>query len=137
MSTAVPTPTHLLKILVVDDQPGVCTALTEILELAGHEVVCTTDGRLALTLLGTTARDSDLVIADLVMPNLDGIGLILEMNQRYPRIPVIAISGGGQGDASLYLKTAKALGAVAVVKKPFSIDVILAAVEAAAKARPR
>ena len=122
--------------MVVDDQPGVRTALTEILELAGHKVTCANDGRLALSLLGSTARDSDLVIADLVMPNLDGIGLILEMNHLFPTIPVIAISGGGQGDASLYLKTAKALGAVAIVKKPFSIDDILNAVNAVAKSPP-
>ncbi len=71
----------------------------------------------------------DLVITDLVMPEQDGIGLIMELRKIKPGLKIIAISGGGKVGPSNYLSIAETLGANAVFAKPFSIKSLLEKVD--------
>ncbi len=88
----------------------------------GFHVVEAPDGRQALKLL--QEADFDVVITDLVMPEYDGIELIRTMKAVYPKTKILAISG--VGSATLYLKTARLLGAHEVLTKPFTESTLLA-----------
>lgn len=80
-----------LTILVVDDDLGICQSMTELLRSQGSEVafaVCAAD---ALALLAV--RHFDLVVSDVVMPDMDGYDLYMELKERRPELPVILMTG--------------------------------------------
>jgi two-component system, cell cycle response regulator CpdR len=72
---------------------------------------------------------TDLVITDLIMPEEDGLKVIMELRQIKPSIKIIAISGGGKIGPGNYLNMAKALGADAIFSKPFPINEIISKIE--------
>ncbi len=71
----------------------------------------------------------DLVITDLIMPEEDGLKVIMKLRELKPDLKIIAISGGGKAGPGSYLKLAKALGADAVFSKPFSLNDLIAKIE--------
>ena len=77
----------------------------------------------------THMTDIDLVITDVIMPNVDGIEVLNAMKKEYPNIPVIVISGGGRVSADMYLKSAKVLGARAIMQKPIDNDLLLKTID--------
>jgi PAS domain S-box-containing protein len=79
-----------LRILVVDDDLGVCLSLRDLLTQAGCAVTVATGGREALARLNE--GPFDLVLSDVVMPDLDGHALFLEVRQRHPEIPVVLMT---------------------------------------------
>ncbi len=106
-------------ILVVEDDDDLRIMLKESLERRKHKITEASNGREALNKFKPSI--TDLVITDLLMPEQDGIGLILELRKIKPGIKVVAISGGGKIGPSNYLDMAKALGADAVFPKPFNL----------------
>jgi len=72
---------------------------------------------------------TDLVITDLIMPEEDGLKVIMKLREIKPDIKIIAISGGGKAGPGSYLKLAKALGADAVFSKPFSVAELIVKIE--------
>lgn len=70
----------------------------------------------------------NLVILDIVMPDQEGIETLIQLRKEYPRLPVIAISGGGKIGPDNYLKLAKAFGADETFEKPVSNTVLLSAI---------
>lgn len=90
------------------------------LQNLGHTVVTADDGQAGLRQY--TTGPFDLVITDCIMPRLDGVGTIMALKQRNPGVRIIAISGGGRGRASDYLRVAHNLGARHTLQKPFSFD---------------
>lgn len=72
---------------------------------------------------------TDLVITDLIMPEEDGLKVIMRLKELKPSIKIIAISGGGKVGPASYLNLAKALGADAIFSKPFSINGLAEKVE--------
>jgi len=81
------------------------------------------------------AKDSfDLLVTDILMPEVDGIELLTAVRKMHERLPVVAISGGGTMPASLALSLSTSLGADAVLFKPFFTDELLDAVERALSA---
>jgi CheY-like chemotaxis protein len=72
---------------------------------------------------------TDLVVTDLIMPEEDGLKVIMKLKQLKPGIKIIAISGGGKAGPASYLNLAKALGADAVYSKPFSTNELIAKIE--------
>jgi CheY-like chemotaxis protein len=107
-----------LAILVVDDHPIMGEVVCEMLEDAGHLVRLASEGHEALRKL-SCAR-FDLLVTDIVMPEMDGIELIGEVRRRYPEIRIIAMSGGGERFPTLDgLTIARRLGAGASLNKPF------------------
>lgn len=72
------------RILVVEDQPIVAQVIAEMLEADGHEVETAANGRLALAKI--EGRPYDLIISDLRIPELDGVGLYREVTRRQPAL---------------------------------------------------
>ncbi len=114
------------RILVVDDDALVREAVVLALRDAKHTVLEAGDGQQALDILG---RESvDLVISDILMPEIDGIGLILAIRKQHPSLRVLCISGGDRAGFMDYLPMAAKLGAHMVLAKPFTPKQLLAAV---------
>lgn len=113
-------------ILIADDSPEIrgCAALA--LSNRGYKVLLAEDGRRALEILRSEAVD--LVLTDLVMPECEGIELIIAVRARFPRLPMIAMSGARERVA--YLRSAVHLGAMRTIEKPFDVATLLSTVEA-------
>ena len=115
------------KILLVDDEPLFADMVRKALIAFGHEVVLARNGKEALTLYD--AQTMSLVITDLMMPDMDGMELIMKLQQLDPAVRIIAMSGGGKANPESYLPVAERLGAVKTLAKPFSLAVLAAAVQ--------
>lgn len=117
-------------ILVIDDEPSLRLIIRRILERAGHSVLDASDGRDGVAL--TQAQDFDVIITDLLMPDMDGIETIREIRVHRPSTPILAMSGGGSTEASatLFLGAAAKLGADAILAKPFRAAELLQSLEA-------
>jgi len=122
----------MARILVVDDDTAVRTAIQIVLERDGHEVVLVGNGRAGIA--AVEEREFDVVICDIFMPDMDGIETIQEFHQRAPKVPVIAMSGfmfrDGHVPAPDYLTLSTKLGAAHSLRKPFRPQELLAAVRA-------
>ncbi|MFP4365144.1 MAG: sigma-54-dependent transcriptional regulator, partial [Spirochaetia bacterium] len=108
------------KILVIDDEPGIRTVLSDILEDEGYEVFTAEDGFAGLNILKT--EPIDLVYLDVWLPNMGGIDVLKKIKEEYPEIEVIIISGHANID--LAVKAVK-LGAFDFLEKPLSLDRII------------
>ena len=113
----------MAKILVIDDDEMACKLAKKSLERNGHTVLTASNGRLGLQVY-SSIEDIELVITDILMPDQDGIGVIIELRHINKDLPVIAISGGGTFISSDFLQVAKKLGAAAILKKPCTPDEI-------------
>jgi DNA-binding NtrC family response regulator len=107
----------MARILVVDDEPSMRDLVALVLELDQHQVVTAGDGNAALSEIEKGVFD--LVITDLVMPDLEGIETIMTLRKMRPTLKLIAMSGGGFGRAGDYLEMARTLA------KPFTNDMLL------------
>ena len=114
----------MARILVIDDDPVLRAMIEQTLNSVGHEVVLAADGREGVAQYRT--RPADVVITDIYMPNQGGLETIIELRQRFPKVPIIALSGTAA--ARTMLSIAQKFGAVAVLQKPFVIDELLSAV---------
>lgn len=101
--------------------------LERALTLAGHEVTVATNGRSALQILEAGAFD--LVLTDIVMPEMEGLELIRTIRKQSPAPKIISMSGGGRGAADDYLELAKRFGAARTVEKPFNVNDLTAVVD--------
>jgi DNA-binding response OmpR family regulator len=72
---------------------------------------------------------TDAVVTDLIMPEEDGLKVIMKLRELKPSLKIIAISGGGKAGPGSYLNLAKALGADAIYSKPFSINDMISRIE--------
>jgi len=116
----------MARILLIDDDNAFRTVLGLTLTHFGHAVVEARNGREGLELF--LDASADLLITDLVMPEKEGIEVLIALRDRLPPVNIIAMSGGGLGKAETYLRSATLLGAARVLKKPFSNEALLAAV---------
>jgi DNA-binding NtrC family response regulator len=116
----------LARILLVDDEEIVLRLFETVLELDHHDVTTAGNGNGALAAIAK--EPFDLVITDLVMPDKEGIETIVEILKLRPNLPIIAMSGGGRGNAADYLDMAAKLGARKTLAKPFSTQALLDAV---------
>ena len=123
---------YMSRILVIDDDPDIREVLGWSLKSAGYEVALAAEGREGLNAYG--AQPADLVITDIYMPNQDGLETIHELDQRYPRPAIIAMSG--RALAGTMLSIASKLGAIQILQKPFSIEDVLQAVTQALSRQP-
>lgn len=119
------------RILIIDDDAAVRTTVRVLLERAGYEITEAGDGREGSRMLDGV----DLVITDLLMPEVDGVDLLGMIRRDGRTLPVIAMSGGGKLDSKSYLDVAKALGAYATIAKPFDLDHLLSTVRDALASR--
>jgi two-component system, chemotaxis family, chemotaxis protein CheY len=114
------------SILIVDDSSSVRDLITFTLETAGYKVLRGIDGSDALKHL--TSTDIDLVITDLHMPKLDGIGLIKEIRSRpkYKFVPILVLTTETQVAKK---QNAREAGATGWIIKPFEQDQLLNVVQ--------
>ena len=120
-------------ILIVDDDPTVRLIATEMLRASDHAIVEASDGLEALRLLGAMAID--LVVLDMLMPNCDGVEVLMSIRRSQPSVKVLAISSGGRVGPGDYLNTARVLGADAILVKPLRLDSFRSMVDAMVSGR--
>jgi DNA-binding response OmpR family regulator len=124
----------MARILLVDDNIDFRNVLTMVLKGDNHEVICAGNGNDALSSFNT--MPVDLVITDLVMPDKEGLELIMELRRLSPTVKIVAMTGGGPQRAEAYLSLARAFGVVKTLFKPFPSDVLLSTVDFALGPQP-
>ena len=112
---------------MVEDEELVRITIERLLVMEGHEVVTAANGLEALEAAKTGAFE--LVITDLVMPEKQGIETIIDLKAQSPGSKIIAISGEGKSNVSIYLDLARKLGAAATLTKPFGRTELLGTIE--------
>lgn len=117
----------MARILLIDDDDAVRSLLHRVLTERGHTVVEATNGDEGLKLYPTA--QADLLITDIMMPGKTGLDVLAELRDSHSPFKAIAISGGSLHGKEDGLRRAKALGAAKVLAKPFSCDVLIAAVD--------
>ena len=117
----------MARILIIDDEPQIRSMLKLMLERDGYEVVEAQDGVAGIKVY--RQNPADLIITDLIMPNKDGIGMIIDLKKEFPEVKIIAMSGGGLNKPDGYLKGAKKLGAVCTLTKPIDREEMLRVVK--------
>ena len=113
-------------ILVVDDEDGVRESVREVLSDEGYRVVDTADGTEVLRII--KEHRPELVLLDIWMPQMDGIGLLKEIKSLKPDINVVMVSGHGNIHTAV---TATKFGAFDFIEKPVSLDGLLSTVQRA------
>ena len=124
----------MAKIIVVDDEPTHQELVATILERAGHDVVAVSNGADCLRLL--EAESIDLVVADIFMPDLDGLQLLAVMRAHGSRVPVIGMTGGMRGVVAPFTDIMSRMGASSVLTKPFSGEELVRAAQSSLKNGP-
>jgi CheY-like chemotaxis protein len=112
----------LARILIMDDDPAVRTALKNLLQQNGHLVSEAPNAFEGAKIYSTSPQD--LIITDLLMPERDGIEALLELRAHYPGIKTLVISG----NAAEFLPIVEDLGASRTLAKPFKNSDVLKAV---------
>ena len=107
----------MARILVIDDDESIRFLLRAVLEFQGYDVIEAENGYEGL--LCYQAEPADLVIIDMQMPVMDGLELLMELQRTFPRVKVIAISGGRRT-----LEVAKAF-TPHTFEKPFSLEEVV------------
>ncbi len=108
---------HNGVVLVVDDERYIVDLLTDLLQDEGYEVLRASDGEAALEML--SHHRPDLVVADVMMPRIDGMRLLTIIREHYRNLPVILMSAA---------VTPQSIE-VTFLRKPFDIDVLLDLIE--------
>jgi len=110
-----------LRVLVTDDDPIQLRAAARLLRSLGHSGALANNGQKALELLDT--QSFDLVLLDLRMPVLDGMETLTRLRPRYPRLPVVLVSGD---DLETSWSFYSAAGADAYLVKPLDVQTLSA-----------
>jgi two-component system nitrogen regulation response regulator NtrX len=108
------------RILIVDDEQGIRRSLAGLLADESYETAIASDGDAALAAVREQAPD--LVLLDIAMPGRDGLAVLEEMRQAWPRLPVIMMSGHGTIETAV---RATQLGAFDFIEKPLSAEKLL------------
>lgn len=109
---------QLLKLLIIDDDEHILATLYDFLCDKKYDVTLASDGLDGLKLLENEKQRFDLVITDLVMPQISGIGLISIIKKNFPDTPVIAITGWGEYPEAFVIESQ----ADKVLGKPFELS---------------
>jgi two-component system alkaline phosphatase synthesis response regulator PhoP len=119
------------RLLLVEDEPGLVITLTDRLTREGYGVETTADGESALE--RATSEAFDLVLLDIMLPQMNGFDVLRELRRRGVEVPVIMLTARGQiVDKVVGLK----LGADDYVTKPFEMVELLARIEAKLRRAP-
>jgi DNA-binding NtrC family response regulator len=119
-----------LSILVADDAEEIRNLIQGCLTKAGHMVSCVGIGDRALKML--KEQPFDLLITDVIMPDGDGLSVLMEIKKAKLSVRVLAISGGGKYfNAENCIRIAEGLGAHAALFKPFLPQALFGAIDRA------
>ncbi len=114
------------KILVVDDEKGVCHSFRKILGRQGYEVITASDGTEAIEMSGR--ENPSLVIMDVTMPKMDGLETLQRLKSLYPGLVIIIMTAYSSSEKAI---TAMKYGAYDYLTKPFNNDRLLSLVKKA------
>lgn len=114
------------RILIIDDDDLLRSILRQMLEREGYEVVDAQDGKEGVRLY--RMKPTDLVITDMLMPEKEGLETIMDLRRDFPKVKIIAMSGGGILGPEVYLQMAKGPGAIPTLTKPIKREELLEAV---------
>ena len=121
------------RLLLVEDDVPVRTAVRRVLERHGYEVIEAESGAEVVARLGKPGHGVDLIVSDMVMPGMTGIELRRKVQELDPAVPLLLMSGYSQ-EALTRLANREVLGPL--IEKPFTMDGLLQKVEAALEAAP-
>jgi DNA-binding response OmpR family regulator len=113
-------------ILIIDDDTAVLELFCQFFEQSGFAVQQAENGKTGL--IKMRQSQPDLIITDIMMPEMDGLEIIQEVRAHTPELPVIAISGGMRNATMNFLPHAKKFGAIRVFEKPVILSELLEAV---------
>ena len=105
------------NILIIDDNESMLSMMRDLLDRCGYTVYSASDGIQGLKIFYDIGPD--LVITDLIMPDKEGLEVIMELSRQERKPKIIAISGGGKLGPQTYLPLAEMLGADHILEKPF------------------
>jgi DNA-binding response OmpR family regulator len=112
-------------ILVVDDEDTILRLLQKHLERHGYDVLVAEDGETALRILAEDGERIDLVILDMIMPQMNGLSVLTELRRELPELPVLVASGYNQ---DIDRARAESFGVQGFLGKPFSLRDLMALV---------
>ncbi len=112
------------QILIIDDEKHIAEGIRLNLEMLGHNAVVAINGRLGL--LAWKESSFDLVIVDLMMPEIDGVGVIKQIRLENPKVPILVISAKDEVREKI---KCLGLGVDDYLSKPFNLDEFLLRVE--------
>lgn len=116
------------KILIVDDSQDLTHVIADFLSMHGYQVHTACDGYDALECMGS--QPIGIVVSDIHMPRMDGFTLMGEIRTRYPKVPIVLITGFSVSEAK---KMAFEQGANAFVAKPFKLKDLKNVIESVSK----
>ena len=125
----------MANILIIDDDTAIQSVFSQYLQALGHNIVTATNGKDGIALLNK--QPPELIITDIMMPEMDGLELVNYIRNNYPKLPVIAISGGMQMATINFLPFAEKFGACRVFEKPVSLPMLREAVEELLESPPK
>jgi DNA-binding response OmpR family regulator len=114
-------------ILIVEDDNDLREMLKVSLMRRKYTILEASNGKEAMAKFKPALID--LVITDIIMPDEDGLKVIMKFRELKPSLKIIAISGGGKAGPANYLSMARALGADEIFPKPFSINTLIAKID--------
>ena len=114
-----------MRILVIEDEPRILAFVSRGLEAEGFTVDAAATAPTGFAV--RCVEDYDLVVLDLLLPRLDGLTVLRELQQRRPQLPVVIVSARADLETKL---RGFGLGACDYVAKPFSLDELLARIRA-------
>ncbi len=117
----------MAHILLVDDDNAVREATTTLLRTCGYAVTALANGLKIEAAIA--AHRPDLVVMDILMPDRDGIEIIIALRHNFPDLPVLVVSGSGENGGLSFLTMARSLGAAEALAKPFDGEKLLEMIE--------
>jgi DNA-binding NtrC family response regulator len=110
-------------VLVIDDDPSCLESLAMVLECHGFHVLTARDGRDGMRVF--RANCPAVVVTDIIMPEQDGIGVMLQMRHERPGVKIVVISGDANFDSWDCLLAARHLGADAMFRKTIDTGALI------------
>jgi len=119
-----------IHVLIVDDEEDLAATIAERLEIRGIKTQTASDADMALNLIKT--NPPHVVVLDLMMPGIGGLGILKQINLLEKRIPVILLTGYGSKERSI---EGMNLGAFDYVLKPCNLDDLIIKIQEAVKSK--
>jgi DNA-binding NtrC family response regulator len=117
----------MIHIVLIDDDKNITDLIISFLSTENCSIFSTNSSKIGIDHIKN--NDVDLLITDILMPEIDGLEVISEITKLKPKLKIMAISGGGAINTNQYLSLASGLGAHKVLQKPFVVADLLSALK--------
>jgi CheY-like chemotaxis protein len=112
--------------LIVDDEVNIVAVAGKMMERNGYQVLVANHGKQALEIFARKQETIELVLTDIMMPDMDGVALIRALKKRNPQIKIIASSGLGKDlGGSLWAAELESLQVKCFLAKPYTAEKLL------------